>query len=59
MALTQRLANLADPEPRSLGSRKLNTLVHVRVVQELAIPLDSALNSKEVVETIHDVVVCK
>ena len=56
---TQELANADDPEPWFLGCRTLDKLVHVRIVQELAIPLDSALNSREVIVTIYDVVVCK
>ena len=57
--LTQELANDPEPEPWFLGCHKLDKLVHVRIVQELAIPLESAKNSKEAVTSIRDAVVCE
>ena len=57
--VTQELANTDAREPWFLGCRTLDKLVHVRIIQELAIPLDSARNSREVVMTIYDVILCK
>ena len=58
---TQELTNPDpdQPESRLLGCPTLDRLVHVRIVQELAIPLDSAENSREAVTAIRDAVVCE
>ena len=58
---TQELTNPDPdrPESRLLGCLTLDRLVHVRIVQELAIPLDSAENSREAVTAIRDAVVCE
>ena len=57
---TQELTNPDPdrPESRLLGPT-LDRLAHVRIVQELAIPLDSAKNSREAVTAIRDAVVCE
>ncbi|KAK7686023.1 hypothetical protein QCA50_010834 [Cerrena zonata] len=54
--VTQELTR--EHKPGMLPCHELIRLVHMRIVEELAIPLDSALNSREAVEAIHDAAVC-
>ena len=53
---TQRYANKLFPAEWQLPCSRLDTLIHYRIVQELAYPLVSAVSSKEVVQVIRDVV---
>ncbi|KAK7685998.1 hypothetical protein QCA50_010809 [Cerrena zonata] len=49
---------IVDDKVQTTVTQELTRLVHMRIVEELAIPLDSALNSREAVEAIHDSAVC-
>ena len=54
--VTQNYTNKPFPPPWLSPCSRLDTLIHYRVVQELAYPLASALSSKEAVQVIRDVV---
>lgn len=54
--ITQRYANNKFPPAWRAPCSRLDTLIHYRVVQELAYPLISAVSSKEVVQALRDVV---
>ncbi|KAK7686021.1 hypothetical protein QCA50_010832 [Cerrena zonata] len=54
--VTQELTR--EHKPGEFLCDKLIKMVHMRIVEELAIPLDSAENSKEAVWAINDAAVC-
>ena len=54
--VTQNYANKPFPPPWRWPCSRLDTLIHYRVVQELAFPLASAVSSKEVVQAMRDIV---
>ncbi|KAK7692027.1 hypothetical protein QCA50_005432 [Cerrena zonata] len=54
--LTQNYANMRFRPKWLLPCSRLNTLIHYRVVQELAYPLVSVVSSKEAVQVMRDTV---